>query len=455
MTECRINFSNFPSFYRVLIRFDLRDIPFSEALREVSTWWEQMPKFSPMPVPDSALEPVYSTWYSYHRNISAKAVEQETELGLEYGLKTIIVDDGWQNTGSAVGYAFAGDWEIDQQRFPDMKEHIRRVQTKGVRYLLWIALPFVGEKSQFFSSMKGQLLYFSKGLNTWIVDPRFPKVRAHLINVCIRLVHELNLDGLKIDFLDRFPLPADCSDPASSDGYDERDERSINNAANMLLEELCNQLRMMKNDILIEFRQDYIGPAMRKYANIFRASDCPGDHIANRRRIINLRLLSGETAVHSDMLGWHPEESVESVARQLWNIVLSVPQISVPLAKLSPKHRQVLFFYLSFWRQHRELFLHGKLTPLHPELNYPLVVAENSFAIAIILYMEQNVVTGVKKGKELLLINASVLEKIFIEIDTPRNVQIFDCCGNSVQCMELHSGIQKIHIPPSGYLFAK
>ena len=43
----------------------------------------------------------------------------------------------------------------------------------------------------------------------------------------------------------------------------------------------------------------YIGPAMRKYGNIFRAHDCPNDAQSNLTRTIDLRLLSGNTAVRA------------------------------------------------------------------------------------------------------------------------------------------------------------
>lgn len=451
LAECRIVFSGLPQSSRIQIRFDMRDIPFSDSLRDVSAWWEVTPGHVPMQVPASAFEPVYSTWYSYHQSVAAEAVEREVELGLEYGIKTVIVDDGWQEIGSSGSYASAGEWNA-ADRFPEMKEHVRRVQAKGVRYLLWVALPFVGENSPLFHRMKEKLLYFSKGLNTWIVDPRFPEIRAFLLERCLGLVRNFNLDGLKIDFLDRFPLPSEISDPALSDGFAGRDCKGVDEAVDVLLKELCGKLRAYKPDLLIEFRQDYISPAMRKYANIFRASDCPGDRISNHRRVINLRLLSGNTAVHSDMLGWHPGESVESSARQLWNIVFSVPQISVRLSELSAEHRRMLQFYLSFWRKYRELFIHGKLTPLHPELNYPLVIAENASAAAVVLYSERNAVKWIEGKKEFLVINASASEEIFVEAEAVRNAEILDCLGRTLERIELRPGIQKIRIPSSGCL---
>ncbi len=450
--ECRIVFPAFSHPFCVQIRLDLRKIPFSSALRDVAAWWEKMAEYSPMPVPESALEPLYSTWYSYHHEITPEAVEQEAELGLDYGLGTMIVDDGWQKICGAGSYPSAGEW-IPSDRFSGLKEHVRRVQAMGVHYLMWVALPFLGEDSPLFSAMKGKLLYFSKGLRTWVVDPRFPEVRSRLIERCSQLVESFGLDGLKIDFLDRFPVPSDCVDPAIAEEFAGRDCKSVDEAVFLLLEELCRTLRAIRPDILIEFRQDYNAPAMRRFANMFRASDCPGDRISNRRRIINLRLLSGNTAVHSDMLGWCAGESAESAVRQLWNIVFSVPQISVRLAELSPEHRRMLRSWLAFWRENRELFLAGNLTPLHPELNYPVVMVENASSAAVVVYAENQLVKLCCGKARFLLVNASASEEVLVELAGEElKAEVFDCFGNFTEQIPLHPGLQKIRIPCSGRL---
>lgn len=452
MMQCRIECTAVTPESRIVFRFDQRRVPFSESLREVAVWWENLPGLRPMPVPASAFDPVYSTWYSYHHGISADAVGQEVKSGLEYGMKTVIVDDGWQKIGRTGSYPSTGDW-LEADRFPDMKQHVRRIRETGVRYLLWVALPFIGEESRVFPGLKDKLLYFSGALRTWILDPRFPEVRNHLVSTCVRLVKEWELDGLKLDFLDRFPLPAGIPDPADCTPDAGRDCPGVDEGVNLLLDELTARLRAVNPDVLIEFRQDYIAPAMRKYANIFRASDCPGDRIANRRRIINLRLLSGGTAVHSDMLGWSPEEAVESAARQLWNIVFSVPQLSVRLADLPEKHRRMLAFFLNFWTENRTLFLHSGLTPLHPELNYPLVMAENGNTVAAVLYSEQALrITGLS-GRRLIVINATASPELLLQFQGKETrAEIRDCCGNPAGGVTLRDGIRSIAIPPSGVL---
>ncbi len=452
--ECAIACSEFPEGepYTLELRFDLRQLPFETALADTATWWESF--YSPLPVPASAREMVYSTWYSYHREITSQAVETEVAAGRKLGLRSVIVDDGWQETGDAAGYAFAGSWRIDRSRFPDMEEHVARVRQTGIRYLLWIALPFVGEAGDRFAAMKGKLLYFAPGLNCWIVDPRFPDVREYLIERCVDLARSLKLDGLKIDFLDRFALPAGTEDPAEKEHYANRDYKSIPQAVVRLLNDLTARLRAISEEFLIEYRQDYIGPGMRAMANIFRASDCPGDRIANRRRVVNLRHLSGNTAVHSDMLGWHPEEPVESAARQIWNIVFSVPQISVQLESLPEEHREMLRFVLGFWREHASLFLFGRLHAPCPGENDPFVTVEGASETALVAYQRNQLLPLHREnGKAVIAINASASPELFLEYSgEPVAGRIFDCLGKAAGTVNLVPGLQKIAIPCSGVL---
>src|SRR5204862_5578675 len=131
----------------------------------------------------------------------------------------------------------------------------------------------------------------------------------------------------------------------------------------------------LRPEVMIEFRQPYIGPLIRKFGNMLRAGDCPNSALANRVKTVDLRLLSGQTAVHADMIMWHPTERVESAALQLLNILFAVPQVSVRLEQLPPDHRAMLAFWVGYWNSNRPVLLDGAIEPLFPAANYPLVVA--------------------------------------------------------------------------------
>ena len=141
--------------------------------------------------------------------------------------------------------------------------------------------------------------------------------------------------------------------------------------------DILDRLRRINPDVMIEFRQSYVGPYMRKYGNMFRAADCPNDSIENRVRIIDIRSLCGDTAAHAEMLMWHSEDPVESAALQLISVLFAVPQISVMLDQLPAEHTTMIAFWLAFWNEHRSVLLDGRLEPFHPELMYPIIIFNN------------------------------------------------------------------------------
>lgn len=435
-----------------VLRFDLRNIFYADAIRDVSVWFASFRDYVPSEAPAAAFEPIYSSWYSYHQNVFDHELERECALARTYGMKGIIVDDGWQTDDNQRGYAFCGDWEISKRRFPDMRAHVARVHAMGMKYIVWYSVPFVGEKSRAYERFAGKYLYSIDRLHTSVLDPRFPEVREYLIGIYETAVKEWDLDGFKLDFIDSFRVNGE--DPALKDQYAGRDVKSVPLAVDLLLSETMRRLRALKPEILIEFRQSYIGPAVRKYGNMFRAGDCPADVLANRVRTIDLRLTSGKTAVHSDMLEWNSGDTPEHAALQLLHVLFSVPQISVRLNDIPEDHRRMLHFWLDFFVQHREVLLRGYLKPFHPELNYPIVSAENAEEKVIAVYnFGQYVKIACEKGKRCFVVNATGRSELIVEFQTePRSAELLDTFGRAVQTPVLKAGFARIPVPASGLM---
>src|SRR5262249_21362362 len=217
---------------------------------------------------------------------------------------------------------------------------------------------------------KDESLRFEADLGAYVLDPRYPEVRRHLVDVYRRAIRDWDVDGVKLDFIER--LAADAKTVLSA--TDGRDYASVNEAADRLFTDILAELRAVKPDVMIEFRQPYIGPLIRKYGNMFRASDCPNAYLSNRVKTTDLRLLSGTTAVHADMIMWHPEEPVEIAALQLLNILFSVPQVSVRLQEIPKDHLAMVRFYASYWRENRNVLLDGSFEAHSPGANYPVLV---------------------------------------------------------------------------------
>jgi len=438
----------------VILRFDTRKVFYADAIRAAMAWYASFPEYAPAPVPEAAFDPIYSTWYSYHRELSAPELEAECALAARAGLKGIIVDDGWQTEDAdrKWGYAFTGDWEAAKKRFPDMRAHVEKIHELGMKYILWFGVSTVGELSKNYGRFKNKLLWSRTSRRVGFLDPRFPEVREFLISIYEKALKEWDLDGFKLDFIDNFRFVGE--DPAVEENYAGRDIRSLPEAVDKLLSDVMARLRAVKPEILIEFRQRYIGPAIRKYGNMFRSADCPADALTNRIHTIDLRLTSGDTAVHSDMLEWNVDDTAENAALQFLNILFSVPQISVRFAELPESHGKMLRFWLGFWIRHRDLLLHGDLRPYHPELDYPLVVAENAEEKLVAIYHAGQVAKiECAPGKTCFVVNAAGSAGVILDIAaTPLSAAYFDTTGAPVPGPAVGAGLARVPVPASGLL---
>lgn len=439
--------------YSAVLRIDERALFYADSVRDAFHWLEEF--YPPTKAPEQAFQPIYSSWYSYHKAaLNASCIEKQAGLAKELGLDTVIVDDGWQTDRYDGGaYAYCGDWQPVASRFPDMKTHVQKVHEAGLNYVLWYSVPFVGTNSEAFQRFHGKFLYCRENLGAWVLDPRFPEVREYLIGLYETAMKEWKLDGFKLDFIDSFPCFGPV-DPASLDNYAGRDCKTVPEGVNQLLIDVMDRLRRINPDVLIEFRQSYVGPAVKQYGNLLRAGDCPSDALANRIRTMDLRLSSGSLAVHSDMLSWDYSDSVESAIAQLHAVLFSVPQISVRLEEIPPAHLKALQFWISFWKCHVNTLLHGKLVPLHPELNYPLVYAEaDSEEECIVVSYDSGRCVDVDSARFgcVYLVNASGSRKVVVKGNQAGTIDVFSCFGERVASCEKGPGFFELEIPVSGY----
>lgn len=437
--------------YEGTLLVDTRELPYYESLEQVQQWWSSMPEYIPAPVPEVAKSPIYSTWYSMHQNVTAEEVERQCRIAQTLGMDAVIVDDGWQTQDNQRGYAYTGDWEAYEGKFANLAEHVKAVHDLGMKFLLWYSVPFVGKHSRAWDTFKDKILRYSENMGAAVLDPRYPEVREYIINKYENAVRDWNLDGFKLDFVDQFYSP-ERQLPSTAEG---KDYESVPEAVDRLLTDSISRLCKLNPDIMVEFRQPYIGPAMRKYGNMFRASDCPNDAIQNRVRTLDLRLICGNTATHADMIMWNEKEPVESAALQLINLLFSVPQISVDLYKLPEDHRQMLKHWLTFWRENREVLLDGKLEPMQPELLYPLVRSTKDESEIIVTFYDELIRLG--SCKRVTVVNGRLKEGLYVSIEDgghgiSAEVVLKNCRGDVTErlTLKLESGIHKLPVPPSG-----
>lgn len=435
---------------RLLVRADFRRIPYYKVLDSVRIWWEKVLDIQPMAVPDIARRPMYSSWYNYHQDIKANELEKECAKAKALGMDAIIVDDGWQTDDANGGYGFTGDWEVCSRKIPNMREHVNRVHDIGMKYILWYSVPFVGFYSKNWERFKDKILYTIDRNSTGVLDPRYPEVREFLIGIYENALKEYDLDGFKLDFIDRFQMQNDDEVKPEMDYY------CVQEATEMLMTDIMIRLKTIKKNVMIEFRQKYIGPGMRRFGNMFRVADCPSDITSNRIGIADLRLLSGETAAHSDMITWHENETPEDAALQILNCIFGVIQFSMKIEQMVTEHKEMVAFWFEFAKENRKLLLESEFIPYEPHYLYPVIKACDDTEEIIGVYASNKIIYPDLKKDRSRIINATKQTALFLSIDKEysANILTLDCKGNitSEEKVILHKGIMEISVPRSGLL---
>lgn len=433
--------------YEAELRVDTRRVLYSEALQDVSEWWASFDHLKPSPTPDLAKTPLYSTWYQFHQSLDEDILVEECMIAAKMGYELIILDDGWQTMDTNRGYDYTGDWNPD--RFPNMAEFVEKIHQTGMKFGLWYSVPFCGPKSEAYKRFKGKFLTEN---HRWapVFDPRYPEVREYLIGKYTTALREWNLDCFKLDFIDDFRVYPETV-LTKEDG---RDYANVNEAVDRLLTDVMQSLRAIKSDIAIEFRQQYVGPTMRKFGNMFRAFDCPNDVVSNRIRITDVKLLCGETAVHSDMLKWHENERVEIAAFEVLNAFFGVPQMSIHLRHYPKEHLKMVQFYLTFWKENADLILSGKFTAQNPLANYPLLKATKNGHSIIGLY--DNVFVTIGDEDKIHILNAKLSENVIVKCTLAADYEltVWNCLGvvEQSKIIQLEKGVSEILVKASGLI---
>jgi alpha-galactosidase len=174
----------------------------------------------------------------------------------------------------------------------------------------------------------------------------------------------------------------------------------------------------------------------------------------NRVRIADIKMLCGNTAVHSDMVTWHPEESLEIAALQMTNTLFGVPQLSVMLQEIPEDHMEMIAFYTAYWNRHAHILMEGNFTAVRPLANYPMKKVIKNDHVIIGVY-DTYVVPIDGAYREIHLLNSQLSSGIVLHCISDLGAYkavIFNCRGNEVTTiqMTLSEGAVMIQVPACG-----
>lgn len=438
--------------YEVTLWIDETDCRYEEAIGAVARWWETF--YPPMRTPQLAKQPMYSTWYSYHQRLDAREIEEECARAWEIGMKTVLIDDGWQTDDNSRGYAFCGDWQVARSKIPDMRAFVEHIHRIGMKCVVWYSVPFVGIHSEAIKRFEGKTLMYlpTPDMQAYTLDPRYPEVREYLRGIYVQALRDWDLDGFKLDFIDSFRMGPDT--PAFREGMD---CVVLEDGVHRLMVEVMEALTAIKPDILIEFRQSYIGPVMREFGNMFRVGDCPNTTATNRVGMVDLRLTCGDTAVHGDPLVWNVVERVETAVCHILNSIFATMQLSVQLARSPEDHLRAIRFWTKWMFDERDLLLSAPLRAENPQTLYPCVRTEKDGRSIIGCYQKGYLVElPASRLHDAYILNASSAHELLVRFDEAAvwALRVYNCMGELVreESGEWGCGLCAIDVPECGFI---
>jgi len=389
-----------------------------------------------------AAEPVYSTWYAFHEAMDDASIVDEGRLARELGFGTLFLDYGWQRFGDSRYFDGCGDWVPDTVKFPDLAATVRTLQSTGLGVVLWVAPLLIGARSELFNRLGADATVYNPNLRAHVLDPRRVEVREHVVETCLRLVQEFGVDGLKIDFIDAASAYALAGDVETHDAIAEA-------LVDMLAAVRAGLDDLGHPELLIEYREPYIGLALAGSGDVIRAEDCPGDFIANRRSTLDLRVLGTGQLVHSDMMMWDPALPMATVSALLSNATFSVPQLSMRLGSMSEDQRSAIASWLSAWRATSRLALHGRLTQLRPHLHYPSATAIDGDEALSVVWSADTVLAVPLEVRHATVVNGTRSTRVGVQLARGGTVLTVDHRGAEVLAGSV-AGRCFIEIPVGG-----
>ena len=337
-----------------------------DEVRAFSRVYDAVNKPALYPAPPAAWAPVWCTWYGINNEVHADYIRRMLPLLQEWGFGSVIVDAGWFR---AEGFDVqTGHYHPDERKFPDLGGLIREVQARGLRLLLWCAPLFnLGGIRAWDHPFIREHLVETEGIppESSVLCPRCRPVREYVVRMVAHLLRTWGADGLKIDFIDAYDGLATHPCTAAH----EHDIPDYGEAIHALLKDIAETARLVRPDVLLEFRMNYSNLATRGFATSHRAQDAPFDFDHIRRMCTRLKSYiidapagqAGNAAVHTDPAYWLPQESAQNVACFMASLVTSaVPMLSMDLRALPPEHQAIVRAWLGFFRDHQELLLFGR-----------------------------------------------------------------------------------------------
>lgn len=364
--------------YKDQIIIDLRDQHFSKTVRETSQWLIDQRGESMVTKIDPSLQPVYSLWYTFHKNVPLENITHYFDSISNMGFKSVLFDDGWQNV---VQFKVDSTGYWDPAQTVEVTDFMAKVQASDMNVALWYSQPFAGAHRYVMDKFEGKYLQYITSSQP-ALDIRYPEVRSYLAKLYGEIVANWKVNGIWFDFLNGY-YPDEHIIPTADLG---RDFVSVRKALDSLKIQIEEEVLRVDSNISINQSFQTVGPLITSSAKSvsgFLGTSALGQV---REKMVNNRLMYGNYSPFVEVMGIHPKDPAKEVARKFHSIIFGVPYISYFSYILNEEVQKTLSFWIRYWKSNHLYLTEGDFEAYNPVGRYPVIMSGNESKQIVVVY---------------------------------------------------------------------
>ncbi len=321
-----------------------------DTLREFSGHMARLMAKAPRTTPQSLL-PFWCSWTDWFSgDVTAQVIADNVEAGVKLGIRNYIIDDGWFGPGLDSDLDVKlniGDWSEDRTKIPDLAALVSKMHKLGANAIIWCAPHAVAPDAECFAQRRKYLIQAAPG-EYLMTHNKFhslcfmcPDGREIMADICAELLRRYDVDGAKYDLFNCVP------DAPCTSGEHTHDTESMIEGLARTLELIDAKTRGIKDDYIVELKQNYATPHLYGYGTVVRAGDTPYNSEGNFLRTVYINAYTPysmndyQTITNNDT----PEAAACIIIKML---AVGVPSYSIDLAGMAQKHKRILGF-LNRW----------------------------------------------------------------------------------------------------------
>ncbi len=414
--------------YEVDLLLDFRNVHFSEAIYQASRW-KLADKFEKGVVSaDTTKVPVFSTWYPMHRNIPLENLTREVDSLQTFHFKSILVDDGWQ---ALVKMKVDTVFDYEEQSFKTLSSFTEKVGKMGLKYYMWYSLPFTGGNPMIAKKFEGKYVRYKAPRQLYVLDPRYPEIRQHLVSTYARFFGDWQFDGFWFDFLkDFYPLEGVTMEEDLG-----RDYVDLGLAVDELRKQMSDRLTAVKPTVFMGQDFDAVGPNQNSYQNFLTGFVGVNSTKLVREKMVNNRLLYGEYTPFMEIMAVHARDKCAEVARKFQSVMFGNPYLSFFVTTMPDDTKKTIRFWLNFWQENYDLLMRSDFEPMKVAQQYPVIKVENENHLLYAVYEDYTLSLPLTIDKQIDIVNSKESQQINLVISQPGIVyhyQVLDHKGDVV-----------------------